>query len=174
MSKGQLFITIPDVYLERYGSTSSCRGCTYPRGDERSQPKGFFRGNTNNGLVLEIMVTKRFDRNGIAIKIDSVKKDGTQILDGHQQVCWQTRHSITQSLFIVMKRLAARGNLLRWRTEQVKASSSSSSALPIKQRNWRIYPPFQGLMTTFASNLKKWQNFLRHSDDLREASGAIK
>ena len=46
VSQGQFVMTIPD--LEGDGSTCSCRELTYPRSDERSQPKGFIRGNTKS------------------------------------------------------------------------------------------------------------------------------
>ena len=67
VSQGQFFVTIPDVRLEG----CECREYTYPRSDERSQPKGFIRINTKIGPVLEVMAAERFD-------LDSLKKDGIQ------------------------------------------------------------------------------------------------
>ena len=40
---------------------------------------------------------------------------------------------------------------MKQRTEQLTTSSSSSLALPIKQRNWKDFPPFQKLMTPIAT-----------------------
>ena len=54
---------------------------SHPRSDDRSEPKGFIRGNTHNGPVLEVRITKKkkhFNRHGIEIKIDSTQKDGLQ------------------------------------------------------------------------------------------------
>ena len=78
VSRGQFFITIPDVQMAGYSSTSSCREYTHPRSDNRSQPKGFVRGNTKIGPELEIKTTKEFDRHGIDTKIDSKQKEETQ------------------------------------------------------------------------------------------------
>ena len=69
VSQGQLLISIPDVHLEGYGPTSSCREYTYPR---------LTRGNTKIGPALEVMVTNVLTVMEIEIKIDSMKKDVTQ------------------------------------------------------------------------------------------------
>ena len=41
VSQGHFFITIPDACVAGYGSTNSCQEETYPRNDDRVQPKGF-------------------------------------------------------------------------------------------------------------------------------------
>ena len=71
-------MTNSDFHVAGYGCPSSCREYTHPRNDDRSQPKGFNRGNTRIGPVLEVKITKQFDCRGIEIKIDSLRKDGTQ------------------------------------------------------------------------------------------------
>ena len=76
--RGKFIITILDVHLEGYGSTSSCRGFSCPRSDDRSQPKGFIRGNTKIDWVLKVMVKKHSDYYGTEIKIDSMQEDGAQ------------------------------------------------------------------------------------------------
>ena len=58
VSQRQLFMTILIVHLQGYGTTSSRREFTYPRNDDRSQPKGFIRGTIKIGPVLEVMVKK--------------------------------------------------------------------------------------------------------------------
>ena len=78
VSQRQFFVSIPDVQLEGNGSTGSCRESSYPRSDDRCQPKGLIRGNTKIGPVLEVMVAKLFDRYGLENKIGSMQEDGTQ------------------------------------------------------------------------------------------------
>ena len=48
-----------------------------PRSDERSIPKGWIRGNTKIGPVLEVKVTYHLYQHGIEIKVDSMK-NGSQ------------------------------------------------------------------------------------------------
>ena len=47
------------------------------RNDDKAYPKDIIN-NTKIGLVLEVLVTKHFDRYGIVMKIDSMVNDGTQ------------------------------------------------------------------------------------------------
>ena len=75
VSEGQFFLIMRNVSLEGYGTTSSCRQYTNPRSDERTYPKGFIRGNTIIGLVLD----KRFSPH--EIEIDSLMNDGPQSWD---------------------------------------------------------------------------------------------
>ena len=116
VSQGQFFMTIPDVRLRGYGSANSCRQFSYLRSDDRSQPKEFIRDNTKIGSVLEVLVTKYYDRCGIEIKIDSMQVDGTQswmvisrgvFANTSRSLSW-----IIQSLFIMTKRFQARRKLL--------------------------------------------------------------
>ena len=78
VSEAQHSITIPNVHVKGYGTTSSWREDTYPWNDERLYLKVFFRGNFKIGLVRGKLVTKRYDRHGIEIIIDSQVDDGTQ------------------------------------------------------------------------------------------------
>ena len=51
---------------------------TSPRDDKRSKPKGWIRGNTKIGPVLEVKVTNYLERDGIEVKIGSMQNDGSQ------------------------------------------------------------------------------------------------
>ena len=50
----------------------------YPRNDDRAYLKDIINNNTKIGPVLEVLVTKHFDRDGIGMKIDSLVNDVTQ------------------------------------------------------------------------------------------------
>ena len=54
MDKRQYVTTLDDDQLERLNG--SCREYTLPRSDEQSQVKGWIRGNTKIGSVLEVKV----------------------------------------------------------------------------------------------------------------------
>ena len=164
VSEGPFFMTIPDVHLEGYGPTSSCREYTYPRNDDRSQPKGFFRSNTKIGLELEGFVTKYFDRSGIESKIGSMQDDGTQ--------SWMVvSRGVDKCLSIITKRLQAREKT-KDRTAYsvfIFVTSLTDQTTKLEGKNH----PFQRLMTTIATKSRKMTRILRHSDGLRETDGAI-
>ena len=64
VSRGQYFVTIHDIELAGFGCAGSCGENTSRRGDERSKPKGWIRGNTKNAPVLEVKVTNFLERYG--------------------------------------------------------------------------------------------------------------
>ena len=69
IEKGQSLITLGDDTLDK--SMRSCRDDTLPRSDESSQVKGWIRGNTKIGPVLEVKVCHHPGRYGVEIKIES-------------------------------------------------------------------------------------------------------
>ena len=106
----------------------------------------FIRGNTKICPVLEVKVTKHFDRHGIEIMTDCMQKDGTQSWivisrdvnkyvtelpeENKKLVHYEAASSSTEEL-VAMKQ-----------KEQRIQSSSSSTALPINQRKWNDTPAF--------------------------------
>ena len=56
----------------------ACRECTLPRSDESSQPKGWIRGNTKIGPVMEVTTSCLHGKHGVEIGIWSVSEDNTQ------------------------------------------------------------------------------------------------
>ena len=75
IEKGQFFITLDDDTLDKL--MGSCREYTLPRSDESSQVKGWIRGNTKTGPVLEVTVCYRQGRYGVEIKIEPLFRDRT-------------------------------------------------------------------------------------------------
>ena len=55
----------------------ACREYTLPRDDEASQPKGWIRGNTRIGPVLEVTTSFQHVKYGIEVRIESVNKDNS-------------------------------------------------------------------------------------------------
>ena len=54
LRKGQYFTTLDDTELDRLGG--SCREYTLPRSDQSSEVKGWIRGNTKIGPVLDVII----------------------------------------------------------------------------------------------------------------------
>ena len=53
----------------------TCREYTLPRDEKSTDPKGWIRGNTKNGPVLEVTTSYLQGKYGVEIRIESVNKD---------------------------------------------------------------------------------------------------
>ena len=73
VEKGQYFTTLDGDQLDRL--KGSCREYTLPRSDQSSQVKGWIRGHTKIGPVLDVMVCYHQGRYGFEIKIESLSGD---------------------------------------------------------------------------------------------------
>ena len=71
---GQYFVT---RNASEFQHTVACREYTLPRDDRASQPKGWIRGNTRIGLVLEVTTSFQHFKYGIEIRIQSVNEDNS-------------------------------------------------------------------------------------------------
>ena len=62
----------------------ACREFTLPRDKDASEPKGWIRGNTKIGPVLEVTTLNLQGKHGVEIRIMSMSKDnshsGTEFL----------------------------------------------------------------------------------------------
>ena len=54
VSLRHFFVAFHDIQLTGIDCTISCREETFPPEEERSKPRGFIRGNTRIGPVLEV------------------------------------------------------------------------------------------------------------------------
>ena len=73
--KRQYFMTLDDDQLDRL--KRSCPEYTLLRSDQSSQVKGWIRGNTRIGPLLDVMVCYHQGRYGVEIKIESPFGDKT-------------------------------------------------------------------------------------------------
>ena len=73
--KGQHFTTLDDTELDRL--KGSCREYTLPRSDQSSHVRGWIRGNTKIGPVLDVTFCCHQGRYGVEIMIESLFGDKT-------------------------------------------------------------------------------------------------
>ena len=71
---GQFFVTRD---AGEFLHTVACRVYTLPRDDPASEPKGWIRGNTRIGPVLEVTTSFQHFKYGIEIRIQSVNQDNS-------------------------------------------------------------------------------------------------
>ena len=55
----------------------TCREYTLPRDEKSTDPKGWIRGNTKIGPVLEVTTSNLQGKHGVEIRIESVNKDNS-------------------------------------------------------------------------------------------------
>ena len=72
---GQYFVT---RNASEFLHTVSCREYTLPRDDPASEPKGWIRGNTRIGPILEVTTSFQHFKFGVEVRIQSVNEDNSQ------------------------------------------------------------------------------------------------
>ena len=71
VSQGHFFVTIPDAFVAGCGSTSSCQEFSYPRYDDRVQPKGFI-GSQDYKMELYVNVVFLRGPSKLAMSVTTV------------------------------------------------------------------------------------------------------
>ena len=63
--------------FSQFAEQMTCLEYTLPRGEKSTDPKGWIRGNTKIGPVLEVTNSFLQDEYGVEIRIESVNKDNS-------------------------------------------------------------------------------------------------
>ena len=74
---GQYFMTKHTDEFSQFTEPLTCREYTLPRDETSTDPKGWSRGNTTIGLVLEVTTSYLQGEKGVEIRIESVNKDNS-------------------------------------------------------------------------------------------------
>ena len=74
---GQYFMTKDTDDFSQFTGPVACREYTWPRDEKSTDPKGWFRGNTKIGPVLEVTTSYLQGKYGVEIRIESVNKDNS-------------------------------------------------------------------------------------------------
>ena len=72
---GQYFMTKDTAEFSQFTDAVACREYTLPREEGASEPKGWIRGNTKIGPVLEVATCCLHGKYGVEIRIMSMNKD---------------------------------------------------------------------------------------------------
>ena len=74
---GQYLMTKDTEEFLQFTELEACREYTLPRDEKSSDPKGWIRGNTKIGPVLEVTTSYQQGKYGEEIRIESVNKDNS-------------------------------------------------------------------------------------------------
>ena len=77
---GQYFTTKDAAEFSQFTDTMVCRKYILPRDEKLSDPKGWIRGNTKIGPVLEVTTRNLQGKYGVKIRIESPNKDNSHSL----------------------------------------------------------------------------------------------
>ena len=77
VENGQYFMTKDTAEFSQFTDAVACREYTLPRDEETSEPKGWIKGNTKIGLVLEVTTCCLQGKYGVEIRIMSMHKDNS-------------------------------------------------------------------------------------------------
>ena len=161
----------------------ACREYTLPRDDPASQPKGWIRGNTRNGPVLEVTTSFQHFKYGIEIRIESVNQDNSHswvrisygtvkyVVESNQDntdipVDPQEEEAEPASSEVIAARSKAKA-------KPQPRESTGTTTIPLSERILIDIEPSQQDLESYNLS-KKVVNLLRHNQKLhREEDGAI-
>ena len=78
---GQYFHDERHKKFSQFTDSVACREYTLPRDENSSEPKGWIRGNTKIGPVLEVTTCCLQGKYGVEIRIESMNKDNSHSWD---------------------------------------------------------------------------------------------
>ena len=186
---GQYFMTKDTSEFSQYTDAVACREYTLPRDEDISEPKGWIRGNTKIGPVLEVTTCCFQGTYGVEIRIKSVNKDNSHSCirishglnklvtdlsnkehDDNEQEASEMQFEeyvlkLNASAFASRSKAGAK-------PQRRDSASSSTRTIPIGERIWTDVEPGEYSISDYAVS-QKLIHLLRHGRLRREDDGAI-
>ena len=186
---GQYFMTRDTEEFSQFTDSVACREYTLPRDEDFSEPKGWIKGNTEIGHVLEVTTSCPQGKYGVEIRIKYVNKDNSHSwvrishglnklvtnLNNKDQDDNEQENSEMQLEEYALKLNAgdfasrSKAKAKRQRRDSVR---SSTRTIPVGERIWTDVEPGKYSLSDFPVS-KKLINLLRHGSLPREDNGAI-
>ena len=177
---GQYFVT---RNAGEFLHTIACRAYTLPRDDQASEPKGWIRGNTRIGPILEVTTSFQRFKFGVEVRIQSVNEDNSHSwvrisygtvryvnnyikYDTQKFADPQEEEDVPTSSGVVAARSKAKA-------KPQPRESTGTTTIPLSKRVWIDIEPSKPDLESYNLS-KKVINLLRHNQKLhREEDGAI-
>ena len=170
-----------DEFLQ-FAEPVTCREYTLPRDDKSTDPKGWIRGNTKIGPVLEVTTRYLQDKHGLEIRIESVNNDNshswvrishglnklvTDLIDREYDDDEQETSTTTTEVFALASRSKAKA-----KPRRLSTACSSSRTVPILERIWIGIEPGAQFDQAYPV-AKRINTLLRQGELPREEYGVI-
>ena len=167
----------------------ACREYTLPRDEKSSDPKGWIRGNTKIGPVLEVTTCCLQCKYGVVIRIESINNDNshswvrishglnklvTNLIDKEYDDNEQETSEMQFEDYALKSNARAFASRLKTKANPQRRISASpfTKTIPIRERTWTDIEPLDYTPTDYSVS-KKLINLLRHGILPREDDGAI-
>ena len=181
---GQYFMTKDTEEFLQFTDSVACREYTLPRDEATSEPKGWFRGNTQTGPVLEVTICYLQGKYGVEIRIMSVNKDNCHSsvriphdlnklvtnLNNNQQETSEMQFE-EYALRLIASDFASRSKA-KAKPQKRDSASSSTETIPIGKRTWTDVQPGKQSLSDYPVS-KKMIHLLRHGRLRLDNDGAI-
>ena len=185
---GQYFMTKDTEVLSQFTEPVTCREYTLARDEKSSDRKGWIRGNTKIGRVLEV-TTRLQGKYGVEIRIESVNKDNShswvRISHGLNKLVTDLSNNEDddneqETSEMKFEEFALKTNVLAFASRsKAKAkprrrtsACSSTTSVPICERSWTDVEPGTYSHITYPVS-KRLNTLLRHGQLPQEEDGAI-
>ena len=187
---GQYYLTKHTDEFLQFAEPVTCREYTLPRDDKSADPKGWIRGNTKIGPVLEVTTSYLQGKYGVEVRIESVNKDnshswvrishGLNKLVTDQSNNKEDDNNEQETSEMQFEDFALKTNVRAFASRsKAKAkpqrrtpASSSTRTLPIGERTWTDIEPEDYLPIAYPVS-RQLSTLLRHGHLPREEDGAI-
>ena len=178
---GQYFMTEDTEEYLQFAEPVTCREYALPRDEKSTDPKGWIRGNTKIGPVLEVTTSYPQGKHGVEIRIESLNNDNshswvrishglnklvTDLIDKKYDENEQETSITKTEVFAFASRSKAKAKPRRPST-----TCSSSRTLPILERTWIDIEPGTQIDQAYPV-AKRMNTLLRHGVTSRRRWGA--
>ena len=186
---GQYCMTKDTEEFSQFTDSVVCREYTLPRDEDSCEPKGWIRGNTKIGPVLEITTSYLQGKYGVEIRFKSLNKDNshswvrishglnklvTNLNNKDQDNNEQETSEMQFEEYALNLNASDFANRSKAKAKPQRRDSASPSTrtIPIGERTWTDIEPQDYSLIDYPVS-KKLSTLLRHGSLLRENDGAI-
>ena len=181
---GQYFMTKDTAEFSQFTDAVACREYTLPREEGAPEPKGWIRGNTKIGTVLEVTTCCLQGKYGVEIRIMSLNKDNShswvRISHGLNKLVTDLNNNEQETSEMQFEEYALRLNAgdfasrskAKAKPQRREPASSSTRTFPIRERTWTDVEPGKQSLSDYEVS-KKLIRLLCHGSLQREDNGAI-
>ena len=180
---GQCFMTKDTEEFTQFTDSVACREYTLPRDEDTSEPKGWIRGNTEIGPVLEVTTCCLQGQYGVENKIEPMNKDNSyswvRISHGLNKLVTNLNNNEQETSEIQFEEYALKLNAgvfasrskAKAKPQTLDFASSSTRTIPIGERTRTDVEPGKHSISDYSMS-KKLINLLRHGGLPRDNGGA--
>ena len=187
---GQYFMTKDTEEFSQFTEKVTCREYTLPRDEKSTDPKGWIRGNTKVGPVLEVTTSYLQGKFGVEIRMESINKDNSlswaRISHGLNKLVTDLSNNNEdddneqETSEMKFEKFALKTNVpafasrseAKARPRRRTSACSSTRAVPTCESSWTDIEPETYSPVAYPVS-KRLSTLLRHGDLPREEDGSI-